>query len=272
MPELPEVETVVRGLQKSVVSQQITSVQVFRNNAITPLSSELFTQRLTGCTIETVTRRGKYLIFQLKPQLCLLAHLRMTGKFIVTSLLPQPHKHHRVWFQLGHQQLMIFDDMRCFGTLELVESLEQAKKLQQLGIEPLSAKLTLNHLKNCFNKSSTTIKSLLLDQTKVAGIGNIYASEILFDAKISPLRTGNQLSIQELKNLKKSIQKILKAAIDKNGTSISDFRKVDEKTGEFQNFLKVYGKNELACSHCSTPIQRIIQQQRSSFFCPSCQQ
>ncbi|MBF0287935.1 MAG: bifunctional DNA-formamidopyrimidine glycosylase/DNA-(apurinic or apyrimidinic site) lyase [SAR324 cluster bacterium] len=272
MPELPEVETVVRGLQKLVVSQKITSVQVFRNNAITPLSPEIFAQRLTGSTIEAVTRRGKFLIFQLNPRLWLLAHLRMTGKFIVTSLLSTPQKHHRAWFQLDHTQLMIFDDMRCFGTLELVESLDDTKKIQQLGIEPLSSQLTWNHLKDCFNQSSTAIKNLLMDQTKIAGIGNIYASEILFEARISPLRTGSQLSIQELKKLKKSIQKILNAAIDKNGTSISDFRKVDEKTGEFQNFLKVYGKNELPCFHCSTPIQRIIQQQRSSFFCSSCQQ
>lgn len=271
MPELPEVETVVRGLQKAVTECQITDVQVFRENPITPLSTDVFCQQLIGKTIESVTRRAKYIIFHLQPELYLLAHLRMTGKFIVTQPLAEPHKHHRVWFQLGQDALMIFEDMRCFGTLELVPSLDDCSKLTQLGVEPLSSALTVQHLQQCFLNSSTSVKNLLLDQKKVVGVGNIYASEVLFDSKISPLRKGQDLSSTDIKKMIHSIKKILKKAIQKNGTSISDFRKVDEKTGEFQNFLKVYGKTEKPCPKCSTPIQRIKQQQRSSFYCPTCQ-
>ena len=272
MPELPEVETVVRGLQETITSRQITSVQVFRNNPIAPLKPQTFNKRLAKHTIQSVTRRAKYLIFHLEPKLWLLAHLRMTGKFIVTAPLSKPEKHHRVWFHLDQDLLMVFDDMRCFGTLELIESLEDCHKLNQLGMEPLSSALTINYLKKCFINSSSSIKNLLLNQTKIVGIGNIYASEILFDTQISPLRQGSQLTTKELRKIIHSIQKILTKAIDKNGTSISDFRRVDEQTGAFQNFLKVYGKAELPCPRCSVPIQRIVQQQRSSFYCASCQQ
>ena len=272
MPELPEVETVVRGLQEGVVSRQITSVQVFRNKPITPIKPKIFIKHLAGRTIQSVTRRAKYVLFQLEPPLWLLAHLRMTGKFIVTPPLPKPGRHHRVWFHLSPDLLMVFEDMRCFGTLELIESLEECQKLKQLGVEPLSSALTIRYLQNCFSHSASPIKNLLLNQTKVVGIGNIYASEILFDAHISPVRKGSQLSVAELGKIIHSTQNILRKAIDKNGTSISDFRRVDEQSGEFQNCLKVYGKAEQPCSRCATPIQRMRQQQRSSFYCPSCQQ
>lgn len=271
MPELPEVETVVRGLNQTILSRQINSVQVFRNDLIAPLSPEEFADRLTGHTIQAVTRRAKYILFHLSPSLWLLAHLRMTGKFIITSPLPKPDKHHRIWFHLDNNSLMIFNDLRCFGTLELVESLENCKKLNHLGIEPLSPDLTVSFLKKTFKSSSSPIKNLLLNQNKIVGIGNIYASEILFEAQISPLRKGTRLSQKDLKNLIHATKKILKIAIEKNGTSISDFRRVDEQTGEFQNFLKVYGKTEKPCVRCSVPIQKIVQQQRSSFYCPACQ-
>ncbi len=272
MPELPEVETIVRGLQKTVVSHIITSVTIFRNNAISPENPGIFAQRLSGHTIRSVTRRAKYLIFKLDPPLWLVAHLRMTGKFLVTPPLSHPAKDHRLWFHLEPELLMVFADMRCFGTLRLYESLENQPVLNQLGIEPLSSDLTTAFLKKCFTCSVSPIKNLLLNQSKVAGIGNIYAAEILFDSRISPRRPGNTLQQWELKKLVRSIKKIIQASIEKNGTSISDFRRVDQKTGVFQNFLKVYGKTEKPCPRCSTPIQRIVQQQRSSFFCPSCQQ
>ena len=272
MPELPEVETIVRGLQKTVVSHTITSVTVFRNDAISPENPRTFAQRLSGHTIQSVSRRAKYLIFELDPPLWLLAHLRMTGKFVVTSPLSKPAKHHRLWFHLEPELLMVFADMRCFGTLELFDSLENQPVLHQLGIEPLSSDLTTVYLKNCFANSTSPVKNLLLNQSKVAGIGNIYAAEILFDSRISPRRPGNALETRELSKLVHSIKKIIQASIEKNGTSISDFRRVDEQSGVFQNFLKVYGKAEQPCPRCSTLIQRIVQQQRSSFYCPSCQQ
>lgn len=271
MPELPEVETVVRGLNDTIVARQITSVEVFRRDLIAPLSPQTFSNCLQGRRIQGVTRRAKYLLFHLEPALWLLAHLRMTGKFIVTPPLPKPEKHHRIWFHLDNNLLMVFNDLRCFGTLELVESLADCQKLNQLGVEPLSRKLTVGYLNQAFLPSSSPIKNLLLNQKKIVGIGNIYAAEILFDARISPLRQGKELSQNDLKKLVFSTKKILKAAIKKNGTSISDFRRVDEQTGEFQKFLKVYGKADRPCVRCSAPIQRLVQQQRSSFYCPSCQ-
>ncbi len=271
MPELPEVETVVRGLQSTVVSRPITAVQVFRDTNIRPLSSDAFIEPLEGRIIRSVIRRAKYILFELEPELLLVGHLRMTGKFIATLPLKQPHKHHRVWFHLGEDLLMVFQDSRCLGTLELYESLEAFEAVKPLGVEPLSENLTSDYLEKSFGSRSAPIKNLLMDQTRVAGIGNIYASEILFATGIAPTRPGNKLKTQDYKNLVQVTQQILNEAIKKNGTSISDFRRVDEQTGEFQNFLKVYGKTDKPCPRCSGDIKRIVQQQRSSFYCPSCQ-
>ena len=271
MPELPEVETIARELNSQITGKIITGLHVFRDRSISPLNSEQFTQLLIGKTIQKVTRRAKYLIFCLMPQQYLIAHLRMTGKFILVSAPSAPEKHHRVWFHLGEEMLMIFDDPRCFGTLEIVNSLDSWAKWSKIGVEPLSTNLTTTYLRQCTSKTSRPIKQFLLDQSQIAGIGNIYASEILFNANISPKRPAQSLKNNDIQNLLQSIQLILKQAISKNGTSINNFRKVDNKTGEFQNFLKVYDKANQPCSDCGIPIQRIVQQQRSTYYCPKCQ-
>ncbi|MGK5091344.1 bifunctional DNA-formamidopyrimidine glycosylase/DNA-(apurinic or apyrimidinic site) lyase [Deltaproteobacteria bacterium TL4] len=271
MPELPEVETVRKGLEQQILGQTITQVEIFRERLIAPSTPEAFNQSLRGKTIVDIRRRAKYLIFHLTPESYLIVHLRMTGKFIVTPATQTRQPHDRLWFHLENQQLLIFSDIRCFGTLQVFSKLEQWEKHTQLGEEPLSQNFNSAYLKNCCLNSKRPIKDLLLDQNKIAGIGNIYASEILFDAQIDPRCPANQLSAPQCKRIVKATQKILKEAILKNGTSISDFRSVENKTGEFQAFLKVYGKTEQPCVRCQTPIQKITQQQRSSFFCPSCQ-
>ncbi len=159
--------------------------------------------------------------------------MRMTGKFIVTEPLAEPEKYNRVWFHLGSGRLMIFDDVRCFGTLEFYEKLDDSKALCKLGIEPFADDLNANYFISQLVSSTREVKSILLDQKIIAGLGNIY--------------------------------------VENNGTTISDFRRVDDKTGKFQQFLKVYDKNEQPCPDCGVPIQRIVQQQRSTFFCPECQ-
>lgn len=270
MPELPEVETVVRGLQRTIQGEVIQKVQIFRERTLPIQEIDEFQEQLAGKTIMEVARRGKYILFHLTPPLLLIAHLRMTGKFIVADI-DQPAKHHRAWFTLQSGMQLIFDDMRCFGTLELYPSLEQCRKLQEQGIEPLSKELTVENISKLFGKSTKEIKNLLLNQSKIVGIGNIYASEILFASGISPFRQGQSISREEIQKLQKETQRILHIAITKNGTSISDFRKVDDKTGEFQNFLQVYGKHGQPCPTCGTPIQRAVQQQRSSFYCSVCQ-
>ena len=166
---------------------------------------------------------------------------------------------------------MIFDDIRCFGTLEVYDDLADSKSLQKLGIEPLSNAMTPDYFKKLLASSKREIKSVLLDQKVIAGLGNIYVSEILFRSRIHPQRNAGSIKNKEWPLIIKYTKYILEEAIKNNGTTISDFRRVDEKTGTFQQFLQVYDKKEQPCTECRTPIQRIVQQQRSTFFCPECQ-
>ena len=272
MPELPEVETVVRGLNNEIIGDSITSVEIFRSNPIVQGDLEEFEKKLLGKTFKHINRRAKYLIFNLTPSSYMVAHMRMTGKFIVCDPIESPSKYNRVWFYLSSGRLMIFDDIRCFGTLEVFEKLSESKALKKLGIEPFSKDLNVNYFKSKVASSKREIKSILLDQQIIAGLGNIYASEILFRSKISPLRTSETIRNKEWSQIIKYTQSVLEEAIENNGTTISNFRRVDDKTGKFQQFLKVYDKKEKPCPDCGIPIQRIVQQQRSTFFCPECQQ
>jgi formamidopyrimidine-DNA glycosylase len=271
MPELPEVETVARGLHERIAGHTIERVEVFREKVVPLGDTDAFAASVEKHRVLSVARRAKYLIFQLEPELVMLGHLRMTGKFVVTAPVPEPAKHDRAWFWLSNGQLLIFTDLRCFGTLELFPSVADIPKLRQLGPEPLSEHFNAAYLQPLLQKTPRAIKPLLLDQRLVAGLGNIYASEILFAAGIHPERRANTLQKQETEQMIAQTKRILGLAIDKNGTSVSDFRQVDEKTGEFQNFLQVYDKAEQPCVRCQTPLQRIVQAQRSTYFCMSCQ-
>ena len=189
MPELPEVETVVRELREEICGDIFSSVKIFRSNPIIQGDLDAFQEQLNGRKILNVTRRAKYLIFHLEPGSYLVAHLRMTGKFIVSEPLPEPTKYNRVWFNLKSGRLMIFDDIRCFGTLEVCGDLADSKSLQKLGIEPLSTAMTPGYFNKHLAASKREIKSVLLDQKIIAGLGNIYVSEILFRSRINPQRS-----------------------------------------------------------------------------------
>ena len=271
MPELPEVETVVRELRDKICGDSISSVEIFRNNPIVQGDLEEFQKQLIGKTFKHIFRRAKFLIFRMEPSGNMVAHMRMTGKFVVCDLIDAPSKYNRVWFHLTSGRLMIFDDVRCFGTLEFYENLTDSKALKKLGIEPFSEDFNLNYFKSKFASSKREIKSIMLDQKIIAGLGNIYVSEILFRSKINPRRSSETIRKKEWAQIIKYTQFILEEAIKNNGTTISDFRRVDDKTGKFQKFLKVYDKKEQPCPDCGIPIQRIVQQQRSTFFCPGCQ-
>ena len=266
MPELPEVQTVIDGLNQKIINQTISKIKVLRkgitNCSLLPIVGEKFLK---------LDRRGKYIIFHLSSELVMIGHLKMTGKFIVTSKYAKYHRHDRVIFFLGDQSKLIFNDIRCFGRLELIDSAELLEKFKNMGPEPWDSKYNPLYLKKKLENRRIPIKTLLLDQNLVAGIGNIYASEILFEAGIHPEKPGYLIMASEFKQIIKSTRKILKQALKYNGTTISDFRRVDEKTGEFQNFLKVYGRQGLACRICGEKIQKLRQNQRSTFLCPSCQ-
>jgi len=271
MPELPEVETIVRELNAQVPGRAIEEVRVFRADALGGVPPAAFRAALLGRTLGRVRRRGKFLVFPLAPAGFLIGHLRMTGKFVLAPRSAPPAPHHRVWFDLSGARRLIFQDMRCFGTLALVGRLAESPALAALGLEPLSRRFTAAWLAVALARSRMPLKHWLMHQGHVAGLGNIYAAEILFRARLSPLARADGLSAAEVGRLHRATRQVLRQAIASNGTTISDYRRVDEKSGEFQNFLRVYGKGGQPCPVCRTPVQRIRQQQRSTFFCPTCQ-
>lgn len=271
MPELPEVETIARELNAQVAGRRIDDVRIFRADALGRQTRKAFRAALTGRTIRHCSRRGKFLIFRLEPKRFLVAHLRMTGKFALSPPLARPLLHHRLWFLLDDGKVLVYQDLRCFGTLEVVERLSASPALRKLGVDPLSRRFSPDWLGTALARSRAPLKHWLMDQSKIAGLGNIYASEILYAAGLAPQLPSQRLDAAGIERLFRVMRRILRKAIRKNGTTISDFRRVDEKMGEFQNFLKVYGKAGDPCPRCRTPIARIRQQQRSTFYCPTCQ-
>lgn len=270
MPELPEVQTVVNELNRSVLGNTIKSVQINRSSVIKG-DVRKFQMLIKNKKIAGIERKGKYLLFSLGNRLVMIVHLRMTGKLIVQSAPITEMKYSRVVFHLDRNLVLIYSDVRCFGTIELTDSIESNIALNRLGWEPWDDQLTAPNLGKKLKGRSASIKALLLDQHIIAGLGNIYASEILFDATIDPFKQGFQLNEQQIKRLICSIRLILNKALKYNGTSISDFRRIDDKPGSFQNFLKVYGKQGQPCIKCNTPIVKVKQNQRSTYLCPHCQ-
>lgn len=270
MPELPEVQTIVNELNNTVRGKEILNCRVLRESIIRS-DLESFRQLLKNRKIGKIYRRGKYLLFDLGNNSSLVVHLRMTGKFILESAEVSRAPHHRVIFDLDDGSRLIFHDVRCFGTLEFVPDIRDFKKIEALGWDPWEKRLTAQNLRKKIQTRRTSLKAILLDQGVIAGLGNIYASEILFDAKLNPESKGAELSTGQAGRLIRSVRKILKLAMKYNGTSISDYRRVDDKQGTFQNFLNVYGKEGENCPRCSTPIIKIKQNQRTTYLCPECQ-
>ena len=270
MPELPEVQTVVNELKNSIVLRRIKSVDIFRDSIVVDHSNE-FRRAVRNKQIMDVRRIGKFIIFTLGTELWMVAHLKMTGKFVIQSKKTSRHSHDRVVFQLDMNNKLIFNDSRCFGRIELSRDLKNHTGIRKLGWDPWDKKLTSANFKRKTKHRKIAVKTLLLDQTVIAGIGNIYASEILHNAKLNPTTPVHLLTNEEIFSLLRSTKSILLSALKHNGTSISDYRRVDEKKGSFQNFLKVYGKNAQPCSVCHTEIIKIKQNQRSTFYCPICQ-
>ena len=270
MPELPEVQTIVSELKNIIIGAEILDIKVFRNSAIIG-SSDSFIHSVKNKKFLNVIRKGKYIILELSGGQNLFVHLRMTGKLIYLDSFNKPAKHDRVAFFLGDKKFLVFNDIRSFGKIEHCNDPKNHKGLGLLGMDALDKKLDVATIKNLIEKCSLAIKTKLLDQKFIAGIGNIYASEILFDAEINPLTPAKDLNNNQIQRMLKATRKILKKAVEKNGTTISDYQRVDKKTGEFQNFLKVYQKQNQKCPTCKTLIQKIKLNQRSTYFCPQCQ-
>ena len=269
MPELPEVETVVRMLRPLLTNRTFTDARTsWPRHIDRPAPSEL-KRRINGRSVQAVTRRGKYIVIHLSGNETLIVHLRMSGHLSVSDADKPVSKHTHTVFTLDNGQELRFRDTRKFGRVWLVKNPDDV--LGKLGPEPLEDSFTIDTLKTQFQGRKRILKSLLLDQSVIAGIGNIYADEALFYAALHPTRRSDSLKDAEIVSLYKGIRKALSLGLENEGASIDSYRKPDGEMGDMQNILNVYGRTDHPCYLCDEPIQRIIVGQRSTHFCPICQ-
>ncbi len=270
MPELPEVETIKNELLPHIVGHQVTSVTLFWEGIVHQPSVEEFYSRLIGQRLIGLARRGKYFIFSLSSGEVLIIHLRMTGSLLVGQDSSEPPKYTRAIIHLDKDINIFFRDPRKFGVMWLVEDADSV--VGKLGPEPLEAGFTPQVLAQLLEKRVAPIKALLCDQFLIAGIGNMYADEALFAARIHPLRPGGSLSSGEVKRLQRAIQQVLWSAIGNKGASVENYFRPDGTLGtahfQFQVAHRLGGE---FCSVCGTPIERIPIRNRGTYFCPRCQ-
>ena len=275
MPELPEVETIVRQLKRQIIDRVIKEVEILRPDQWKLNQPRKAQQALKNQYISEVNRRAKFILIDFQSGCRLIIHLRMTGKLIWAPGKPVIDKFTRTILYFTNGSSLQFNDTRALGSLIFLNCGEEYPSLKRLGVEPLSDDWNLENLKPVCQRSTLTMKNFLMDQNKIAGIGNIYANEILFRSGIHPQRRANTLADSEIEKLFHIIPKILELAIEKMGTTlgnkVSDYRSVYNIEGEFQNILTVYGREGDPCLKCGTPIIRIKQKDRSSFICENCQ-
>jgi formamidopyrimidine-DNA glycosylase len=267
MPELPEVETVRRGLQEILAHQPtLQKIELRRKNLRYDMPLKKM-KTLEGQKILSVGRRAKYLWFETKKGY-LVSHLGMTGSWRVVEGPLGTHDHAVLHF--GGKLSLVFRDPRRFGILDFSKNLE-SEPFNRMGPEPFSKEFDAEYLKNNFKSKQAPIKNTLMDQRLVVGIGNIYASEILFEAGISPIRASSRVKLQELAVIVEKTQQVLKRAIEAGGSTLQDFAHTNGDSGAFQNQFKVYGRHKENCLICDSPIRMKVMAGRSTFWCPGCQ-
>ena len=272
MPELPEVETVKENLKKRLINKKINDVKVLYNNIIAYPDTNTFEKILKNRTVKNITRRGKFLIFDLEDYY-LLSHLRMEGKYFFKNKNDKINKHEHVIFNLDNNQELRYMDTRKFGKMYLIkkENIDTIGPLKELGLEPFDNDLTSNYLKEKLKNKIIPIKTVLLDQSIITGIGNIYADEILFLSHINPLKKSNTLKEKELNNIIKYTKEVLNKAIAKGGTTIHSYTSVDGVIGTYQGSLFVHNKEKEHCPICQNQINKIKVGGRGTYYCPHCQ-
>jgi len=270
MPELPEVETVKNGLIKKVKGKKIIKCKVLWNGIIAYPEVSEFINNIKNQTINDITRRGKFLVFVLDDYY-LTSHLRMEGKYFIKKKDDVLSKHDHVIFTLDTGEELRYNDTRKFGKMHLVKKDElELSPISKLGMEPWDKDLNVNYLRDKLNRKKP-IKTLLLDQSIISGIGNIYADEILFTSRINPYTDGFMLTDKNLRDIISNTQSILAEAIKKGGTTIHTYTSVDGVTGLFQQELLVHGKKDEKCPNCGNKIKKVVIGTRGTYYCPKCQ-
>jgi len=267
MPELPEVETVARQIRKQYLNKRLVKIMVQPSIIFQNIQSDQFEQALQGKILEEVSRTGKFMIWKLEDTYPVF-HLGMSGIFIREKSRSIYPRHIHISFHFQDNSTLYFQDVRKFSKIYLYHS---PPEFPQLGIDVTRENFTLNNFKKLLNLTNVTIKAVLMDQRLLAGIGNIYANEILFDAKIHPRRPAGNLNAVEIRRLYESVHKIIQTAIDRFGTSYTAYMTVEGTPGDNQNFLQVYQRAGEPCPQCGSKIEKIVLNSRSTFFCKKCQ-
>jgi formamidopyrimidine-DNA glycosylase len=272
MPELPEVETIRRQLAPALEGRRLESVRVLDPRWCEPAPPEAIEDALRGREIELVGRRGKYLILSLEDDVHLVMHLRMTGNLLLTEDSEDP-PHLRVDMGLDNGQRLLFVDVRRFGTGDVLLGSDALADYfdSRLGVEPLSPDFTAEALRALARGRKQPVKAFLLNQERIAGVGNIYADEALFRARIHPLRKVGTLRRPQIEALRAAVVESLELGIDSKGASIDDYRHVDGARGSFQDRFLVYSRAGEPCVRCGTPIQKLRAAGRGTYVCPNCQ-
>ncbi len=272
MPELPEVETIVNDLRPSLKDRSFADITILWPRMVLQPSAEELRRRLPGQVIKDIGRRGKYLIFRLASGEALIMHLRMTGSLLLKrkgDKHPVSSPYITAIFRLDNGTELVFTDRRKLGTVSLVK--DESELNEKLGPEPLDPDFTPQVLAKRLSSRKAPIKAVLCDQEVIAGIGNMYADEALFFARIHPLREANSLSHGEIKSLHKAIRQVLMRAISNGGASISDYRRPTGEKGTQQYDFYAAHRGGQTCKVCATPIERITVRNRGTYFCPKCQ-
>jgi formamidopyrimidine-DNA glycosylase len=274
MPELPEVETVKRGLEPNLIGKTIKECTVYRHDLRIPVPQEI-AEKIEGGKVEKLIRRSKYLLIDYGREDYLVIHLGMSGKllYLKDDSLFEKAKHDHFHVKMDDNSSIVFNDARRFGLVTLINKreFESHKLISHLGPEPLTDAFDAKYLINKFKNKQVNIKQAIMDSKNVVGVGNIYASESLFRTSINPTKLAGKISSKKLGELVINIKQVLESAISSGGSTLRDYVRSDGDIGYFQHSFKVYGRENAPCLICSTDIKRIVQQGRSSFYCPKCQ-
>ena len=276
MPELPEVELVAKSLDSLVKGRKIIVAELLRARLAPENPPADFADRLKDATIMRVHRRGKHILFDLNNANTLITHLRMTGRFMILPVERELPKYSHAVFYFEDETRLIFQDQRHFGLMKIVETanLHEAKEIKKLAPEPFSNEFNPQYFRDVLKTSKKSLKEFLLDQTKVLGLGNIYASEALFMARAHPQIAANRLSARKANVLFEKIREVLQESIAHGSTLNVNPENIDGSYygGDYENHWRVYDREKELCVECETPVRRIVQGGRSTYFCPRCQQ
>lgn len=271
MPEIAEVRVVAKALRKQIVGKRIKNVKILYPNIVSSDKKE-FVDTLVGLKYTGLDTYGKWLIFKLGDY-SVLSHLRMEGKYYYVSHEKPLEKHTHVVFELEDGTELRYNDVRKFGRMELVKTAEimDNKNIRKLGLEPDDEKLTCEYLEKKFKGNKKTIKAALLDQTIINGLGNIYANEVLFASKISPMRLAKDVTYEEMKNIISSAKSMILKSVEVGGCTIRSYTSSLGVIGHYQDYLKVHGKEGEPCPVCKEPIKKVQLDGRGTYFCDKCQ-